>query len=200
MKRFSCFFIWIFVLTSILPAQEREVKLKVVQTSDIHGNYYPYDFIRRREATGSLARVHALVQKEREAYGKNLILLDNGDILQGQPTAYYYNYIDTVAPHLAAEMMNFMGYNAGNMGNHDVETGRTVFDRWAGDCRFPILGANIVDTATGETHFKPYEVLERDGVKIVVLGMITPAIPVCFQRICGKGCVSTIWRRLPANG
>ena len=57
MKRFSCFFIWIFVLTSILPAQEREVKLKVVQTSDIHGNYYPYDFIRRREATGSLARV-----------------------------------------------------------------------------------------------------------------------------------------------
>ena len=43
MKRFSCFFIWIFVLTSILPAQEREVKLKVVQTSDIHGNYYPYD-------------------------------------------------------------------------------------------------------------------------------------------------------------
>lgn len=42
MKRFSCFFIWIFVLTSILPAQEREVKLKVVQTSDIHGNYYPY--------------------------------------------------------------------------------------------------------------------------------------------------------------
>ena len=127
MKRFSCFFIWIFVLTSILPAQEREVKLKVVQTSDIHGNYYPYDFIRRREATGSLARVHALVQKEREAYGKNLILLDNGDILQGQPTAYYYNYIDTVAPHLAAEMMNFMGYNAGNMGNHDVETGRTVF-------------------------------------------------------------------------
>lgn len=48
MKRFSCFFIWIFVLTSILPAQESEVKLKVVQTSDIHGNYYPYDFIRRR--------------------------------------------------------------------------------------------------------------------------------------------------------
>lgn len=93
-----------------------------------------------------------------------------------------------------------MGYNAGNMGNHDVETYRTVFDRWAGDCRFPILGANIVDTATGETHFKPYEVLERDGVKIVVLGMITPAIPYGFQRICGKGCVSTIWRRLPANG
>ncbi len=187
MKRFSCFFIWIFVLTSILPAQEREVKLKVVQTSDVHGNYYPYDFIHRREAAGSLARVHALVQKEREAYGENLILLDNGDILQGQPTAYYYNYIDTVASHLTAEMMNFMRYDAGNMGNHDVETGRAVFDRWVGDCRFPILGANIVDAVTGEAYFKPYEVLEREGVKIVVLGMITPAIPVWLSENLWKG-------------
>lgn len=187
MKRLSCFIIWIFVLIGLLPAQEKEVKLKIVQTSDVHGNYYPYDFIHRREAAGSLARVHAFVQKKREIYKENLILLDNGDILQGQPTAYYYNYIDTVAPHLAAEMMNFMGYNAGNMGNHDVETGRAVFDRWSGDCRFPILGANIIDTTTGETHFKPYEVLERDGVKIVVLGMITPAIPVWLSENLWKG-------------
>lgn len=187
MKRLSCFFIWIFVLIGMLPAQEKEVKLKIVQTSDVHGNYYPYDFIHRREAAGSLARVHAFVQKKREIYKENLILLDNGDILQGQPTAYYYNYIDTVATHLAAEMMSFMGYNAGNMGNHDVETGRAVFDRWSGDCRFPILGANIIDTTTGETHFKPYEVLERDGVKIVVLGMITPAIPVWLSENLWKG-------------
>lgn len=171
-------FISLFAGVMQLPAQEREVKLNILQTSDIHGNYYPYDFIRRREAAGGLARIHTFVQQRREIYKDNVILLDNGDFLQGQPAAYYYNYIDTVAPHLAAEMMNFMGYNAGNMGNHDVETGNAVFNRWAGDCRFPVLGANMVDVATGEPHFKPYEVLERDGVKIAVLGMITPAIPV----------------------
>jgi 2',3'-cyclic-nucleotide 2'-phosphodiesterase/3'-nucleotidase len=187
MKKWSCIFIWIFVQISLLPAQEREVKLKIIETSDVHGNYYPYDFIHRHEATGSLARVHALVQKEREVYKDNLILLDNGDILQGQPTVYYYNYIDTVSPHLAAEMMNFMGYDAGNMGNHDVETGNAVFDRWSSDCRFPILGANIIETATGKTHFKPYEVLERDGVKVVVLGMITPAIPVWLSENLWRG-------------
>lgn len=187
MKRITCLFIWIFVLIGLLRAQEKEVNLKIVQTSDVHGNFYPYDFIHQREAAGSLARVYAFVQKNREVYKDNLILLDNGDILQGQPAAYYYNYIDTVAPHLSAEILNFMGYNAGNMGNHDVETGRAVFDRWAGDCRFPILGANIIDTATGETHFKPYEVLERDGVKIVVLGMITPAIPVWLSENLWKG-------------
>ncbi len=187
MRRFSCFWVCIFLLISVASAQEKEVNLKIIETSDIHGNYYPYNFILRREAMGSMARVYAFVQKERETYKDNLILLDNGDILQGQPTVYYYNYIDTVSPHLAAEMMNYMGYNLGNMGNHDVETGRAVFDRWAGDCKFPVLGANIIDTATGRTHFKPYEVLERDGVKIAVLGMITPAIPIWLSENLWRG-------------
>ncbi|ADV44705.1 bifunctional UDP-sugar hydrolase/5'-nucleotidase [Bacteroides helcogenes] len=187
MKRFSCFLAGILLLIGLLPAQERVVKLKIVQTSDVHGNYYPYDFIHKRDAAGSLARVHAFVQKKREIYKDNLILLDNGDLLQGQPAAYYYNYIDTVAPHVAAEMMNFMGYNAGNMGNHDIETGCTVFGRWSGDCKFPILGANIINTDTEKPHFKPYEVFERDGVKIVVLGMITPAIPVWLSENLWKG-------------
>lgn len=178
---FACF------LIVAATAQDKEVKLKIVETSDIHGSYYPYDFILQQEAAGSLARVHAFVQKEREAYKDNLLLLDNGDILQGQPCAYYYNYIDTISPHLCAEVLNYMGYNAGNMGNHDVETGRAVFDRWAADCKFPVLGANIIDATTGETHFKPYKVLERDGVKVVVLGMITPAIPVWLSENLWKG-------------
>lgn len=187
MKKFACIYALLFCFLLSLAAQEREVKLKIVQTSDVHGNYYPRNFITQKEWAGSLARVHAFVQKKREIYKENLILLDNGDILQGQPTAYYYNYIDTVSPHLCAEMMNYMGYDAGNMGNHDIETGRSVFDRWIGDCNFPVLGANIIDTATGETYLKPYKVLERDGVKIVVLGMITPAIPAWLSENLWQG-------------
>lgn len=183
-----CVFIGALLLgIGVASAQDKSVKLKIVETSDIHGNYYPYDFMLRRGAEGSLARIHTFIQKEREEYKDNLLLLDNGDILQGQPCVYYYNYIDTVSPHLAAEMLNFMKYDVGNVGNHDVETGRTVFDRWAGDCKFPILGANIVDVATGQTHFKPYQMLERDGVKIAVMGMITPAIPVWLPEKLWKG-------------
>lgn len=181
--RLSMKLILVLILCQILwagtmEAQEKVVKLKIVETSDVHGNFYPYDFVRRQPSAGSLARVYTWVQQERRRFGDNLILLDNGDILQGQPSAYYYNYIDTVSPHLTAEMLNFMAYDVGNMGNHDIETGRAVFDRWTGDCRFPVLGANILDTATGKTHLKPYVVLEREGVKIAVLGMITPAIPM----------------------
>lgn len=97
-------------------------------------------------------------------------------------------------------MLNFMGYNAGNMGNHDVETGRAVFDRWAGDCHAPVLGANIIETATGKTHFPPYVTLERDGVRIVVLGMITPPFRCGCPRTCGKGSALTTWKKRRASG
>lgn len=187
MKRIASFYVWLFCLVLSVGAQDKVVKLKIVQTSDVHGNYYPYDFITRQQWQGSLARVYSFVQKSRDAYKENLILLDNGDILQGQPTAYYYNYIDTVSPHVCAEMMNYMKYDAGNMGNHDVETGRAVFDRWIKTCGFPVLGANIIDTSTEKTHLPPYKVFERDGVKIVVLGMITPAIPAWLSENLWKG-------------
>lgn len=186
-RRFSGFCMLLLFGVCSLQAKEREVKFKIVQTSDIHGNYYPTNFITQKEWPGGLARVYALVKKEREVHKDNLILLDNGDILQGQPSAYYYNYIDTVSPHVCAEMLNFMGYDAGNMGNHDIETGRAVFDRWTRECKHPVLGANIIETATGKTHVPPYVVLERDGVKIVVLGMITPAIPAWLSENLWQG-------------
>ena len=176
------------LLASMAWAQDGEnVTLRLVQTSDVHGNYYPYDFIGRRDAAGGLSRVCSYVRQERGTYGDRLVLLDNGDILQGQPAAYYYNYMDTTSVHLCADMMNFMGYDAGNMGNHDVETGRRVFDRWASDCRFPVLGANIVDAATGRPHFRPYVVLRRGGVKVAVLGLTTPAIPAWLPESLWRG-------------
>lgn len=170
----------IMILASALPisiSQAETIKLKVVQTSDIHGNFFPYDFINRKAWGGSLARVHAFVENERKTLGDNLILLDNGDILQGQPSVYYYNFIDIASTHLCADMMNFMRYDAGNMGNHDVETGHAVYDRWVKECNFPILGANIIDRKTGNPYLPPYKIIEREGVKIAILGLITPAIP-----------------------
>lgn len=158
-------------------AQTREVNLKVVETSDIHGNFYPYDFMTDRPNSGSLARVYSLLTKERATYGDRLLYVDNGDILQGQPTAYYYNFSRTDTTHLAARMLNYMGCVVGGMGNHDVETGHAVYDRWMRECNFPMLGANIIDTRTGEPYLKPYTVIEREGVKVAVLGMLTSLIP-----------------------
>lgn len=180
-------FLAALTLASIMYVSAKEVEIKLYQTSDVHGSYFPYDFITGKPLPGSLARVSTVVNKAREKYGDNVLLIDNGDILQGQPTVYYYNYIDTVSPHITSEIMNYMKYDAGNVGNHDVETGRVTLDRWASQCEMPVLGANIIDTATGKPHFKPYEVFERDGVKIAILGMITPAIPAWLPQTLWNG-------------
>ena len=187
MKRILLILFAIMAIVPMMQSQDRSVKLKIIETTDVHGSFFPYDFITRRSVGGSLARVHTYVQEQRDLFGDDLILLDNGDILQGQPSAYYYNYMDTTAVHLASDILNFMGYNAGNFGNHDVETGNAVFERWVRDCAFPVLGANIIDTKTNHPHFKPYEIIVRDGVKVAVLGMITPAIPVWLSENLWKG-------------
>lgn len=187
MKRYLYLLLFGWCAASGMPAQDQTVRLKFVQTSDIHGNYFPFNFIENKPWDGSLARVYALVSEQRKIYRDNLILLDNGDILQGQPTAYYFNFIDTVSPHLAAEMMNYMGYDAGTMGNHDVETGHAVYDRWVGQCDFPILGANVIRTSDGSNYLKPYKIIERDGVKIAILGLVTPAIPAWLPERLWEG-------------
>src|SRR4030042_1856080 len=88
---------------------------------------------------------------------KNIFfLLDNGDNLQGQPTVYYYNFIDTISPHLAAEAFNYLRYDAGTVGNHDIEAGHAVYDRLIKEYNFPLLAANAVDKKSGKQYFNPY--------------------------------------------
>lgn len=151
--------------------------VRVIGTSDVHGNYLPYDFISQRPWGGGLSRVATYVKQQRQTLGsKRVVLLDNGDILQGQPTAYFYNYIDTTQ-HLCADALNYLRYDAGTVGNHDVETGHAVYDRWTSQCRFPLLAANAIDTQKGTPYWQPYTLLEREGLRIAILGLITPSIP-----------------------
>lgn len=150
----------------------------VIYTTDVHGCFFPYDFIRLLPAKGSMARVATYIEHMRDSVGEeNVVLLDNGDILQGQPSAYYYNYIDTAATNIASEIYNFLKYDAATVGNHDIETGHAVYDRWRRQTSTPILGANVIDRTTGQPYFKPYAIIERGGFRIAVIGLLTPAIP-----------------------
>ncbi len=165
-------------ISSMNVMANTDVRIKILQTTDVHGNFFPYNFITRTPWKGSLARVASVIDSVRAAAGKeNVVLIDNGDILQGQPTVYYYNFIDTVSPHIASRIYDFLQYDAATIGNHDVETGHHVYDRWIAQTSTPILGANVVRADSGEPYLTPYTVIERQGVKIAILGLLTPAIP-----------------------
>ena len=177
MKRIATTALVLLSLTTTIMAETKNLRIKVLATSDIHGCFFPYNFIERKEMKGSLARASHYVKEQRKEFGQNLILLDNGDILQGQPTCYYCNYVNPKMPNAAATAINYMKYDAQAMGNHDIETGHAVYDKWISEVKCPMLGANVVDKVTGKPYLKPYIVLERENVKIAVLGLLTPAIP-----------------------
>lgn len=184
--------ITIFILFLTLPFSfivAQTINLKIIGTSDVHGALVPYDLINNEETKGSLAQVHAYVVKERRVADQEVVLLDNGDMLQGDPMAYYYNYIDTTQINIYAEAMNYMGYDAATIGNHDIETGHNVYDKFREEINFPWLAANAIKTGTNQLYFKPYTIIERGGIKIAVLGLITPSVPNWLPEFLWEGIV-----------
>ena len=178
MKRLTIITLALLSLNIMTAAKtNKTVTLRIIETSDVHGAFFPYDFIERRPMNGTMARVSTYLKRQRQKFGNRLILLDNGDILQGQPTCYYSNYVKTDLPNVAAEVINYLKYDAEVFGNHDIETGHIVYDKWIRELNCPTLGANIIDTKSGKPYVEPYLMLERNGVRIAVLGMLTPAIP-----------------------
>ena len=177
MKKYITLLALILTSTTMIAKPAKTVTLRFIETSDVHGAFFPYNFTERKPMKGSMARVSSYIKKQRQQYGKNIILLDNGDILQGQPTSYYSNFVCTDQPNIAAEVINYLNYDAQTFGNHDVEPGHAVYDKWIKDVKCPMLGANIIDLKSGKPYVEPYAMLERDGVRIAILGMLTPAIP-----------------------
>lgn len=175
----------------------KTVRLKVIETSDVHGHFFPYDFMEKKPLKGTLVRANTYINKQRKQYGDNLLLIDNGDILQGQPCVYWSNYVMPEDENLAATVINYMKYDAETVGNHDIEPGHKVYDKWIREVRCPLLGANIVKEeyknaeAAHPNHIynglRPYSVHYKDGVKICVIGMVTPAIPNWLNKSIWKG-------------
>ena len=157
-------------------APQGPVVFKIIETTDVHGSIFPYNFITDKATDTSLAQLATLVATERANKRQNVILLDNGDILQGQPIVYYYNFENTKGTHIVSDVMNYLGYDAGTLGNHDIEAGHPVYDKLIKELKFPWMAANAVK-ADGTPYFAPYTIINRGGAKVAIIGLITPWIP-----------------------
>lgn len=175
--------VWFLVV--IAPLRAEPISIKVIVTADVHAAVFPFDFMNNEPMQGSLARVKTYVDHLRTQ--TNVILLDNGDMLQGQPSGYYYNFVATDQPHLIKETMHMMQYDAATLGNHDIETGPQVYNRLNDAFDFPWLAANIIHVKSGDPYFQPYTIIEREGVKIAVMGLATPSVPYWLPRKLWEG-------------
>ncbi|MEA3316796.1 MAG: 5'-nucleotidase C-terminal domain-containing protein [Bacteroidota bacterium] len=166
----------ILIFAACNNINNKNTKIKIIETSDLHGAIFSYDFIENRDKTTSLSNIYQYVSEVRDE-NSNVVLLDNGDILQGQPSVYYSNINIYNQEHICSKMMNFMQYDAATVGNHDIEAGHAVYDKLIRDFDFPWMAANARYTSNKKPYFKPYTIIKREGVKIAVLGLITPGIP-----------------------
>ena len=154
-----------------------EVRITLLATTDVHGNVWPHDYLFARPADRGLAKVSTYVKSVREQQ-PNTLLLDSGDTFQGTPLAYRAaaKYPEEMNPVVAA--MNAMRYDAMAVGNHEWNFGLHALWRFKEQAQFPILGANIVSTYHDHLRdFEPYVIREVGGVRIAILGMVTPSIP-----------------------
>ena len=155
---------FMIILTALFAScSQKETTLTLLETTDTHGRYDEF------------ANDALLIKQMKTELGDHLILLDNGDNMQGSVFQYCSNQ-DAEHTNLASAVLNFFPYDAVCVGNHDIEAGRKVFDRAYSEVNMPVLAANVIDESTGEPYFTPYIILNRDGFKIAVLGLLTPYV------------------------
>ena len=168
-------------------AAESVVKLRIMETTDLHVNILPYDYYRdAADDTVGLARTATIVKTAR-AEAKNSLLFDNGDLIQGSPLGDFIAYRrgmkkGDVHPMVAA--MNVLNYDCGTLGNHEFNYGLEFLQNSLGAAKFPLVCANVMN-ANGETMIKPWLILDREftdeagakqKIKVGVIGFVPPQI------------------------
>ena len=179
------------VLAVAVCAAAQERTLHIVTTGDVHGSWFDRPYVEGQASRTSLMSVKHYVDSLRSAAGpENLLLLDAGDCLQGDNAAYYYNYVRTDVPHLFPRLVEYMGYDAVVVGNHDIETGHAVYDRVASELAqagIPWLGGNALRTADGKPYFPIWKIFERAGMKVAVLGFTNPNMKAWLSEPLWRG-------------
>lgn len=139
--------------------------LTVLHTNDHHGRFWQ----NRYGEYGMAARKTLVdqVRAEVEAAGGSVLLFSGGDINTGVPESD----LQDAEPDFKG--MSLIGYDAMALGNHEFDNPLSVLEKQRSWANFPMLSANIYDKATGKRLFKPYEIFQKQGVKIAVIGLTT---------------------------
>lgn len=153
------------------------MELIILETSDVHGSIFPINYGTNQYADVGLAKVATLIKEERTK-NSHVLLIDNGDLIQGTPMSFHYAKINSQRPNPMIVAANEMKYDAAVFGNHEFNYGKTLLASAVKESSFPWLSANIVNVETGEPFFgKPYIVKHAGDVKVGILGLTTSYIP-----------------------
>lgn len=159
--------------------------LVVLGTTDTHGWLLPFDYYTGRETPHGLARLVPQIDSVRAAHPGRTVLVESGDLLQGNPLAFVHSRLGAGEVHPVAAAMNLLDYDAAAIGNHEFNYGIAHLDSVARASEFPWLSANIYRAGTTEHAYRPYTLVERTiGGRTVRVGItaVTPPGVLIWDR------------------
>lgn len=109
--------------TSNASAAAMDADMRVIFTTDIHGQVVNYDYQSAKEVNRGLNKAYTLVKKARNEVGTgNYLTFDLGDSVYDFTTDYIYNH-EPEALQPVYNAMTMIGYDAITLGNHDFDYG-----------------------------------------------------------------------------
>jgi 2',3'-cyclic-nucleotide 2'-phosphodiesterase/3'-nucleotidase len=173
---------------NVALAAESTVRLRVLETTDIHVHVLNYDYYRdAQDHTMGLSKTATLIRQARQE-APNSLLIDNGDLIQGNPMGDYIarkKGLKDGDRHPVYKAMNLLNYDAGNIGNHEFNYGLEYLNTALKGANFPYVNANVYHADGQRNYFTPYLILERKlkdesgkewPIKVGVIGFTPPQI------------------------
>ena len=164
----------LFLLTAlalVAPPVQDTAHLVLVATTDVHGHVTDWDYVAGKPFPGGLTRVATIVDSLRARYPGQVVLMDAGDMIQGDPFATYFARVAPREPNPVIEAMNLTGYDVATPGNHD-------FDWGVATLRQAIAGASFPFGQRQHLH---------------LAGRHPPVPPICCAAATGRASAA-IWR------
>ncbi|MDM8520913.1 bifunctional 2',3'-cyclic-nucleotide 2'-phosphodiesterase/3'-nucleotidase [Anaerolineales bacterium HSG6] len=171
-----------------MTSGDATISLRLMETSDLHVNLINYDYFRDEQNDGlGLAKTATLIKQAR-AEATNSLLIDNGDLIQGSPMGDYIarsQGLNEGQVHPVYKVMNQLGYDVGNIGNHEFNYGLEYLGQALAGADFPYVSANAYDANSGEPYFTPYIIQDKTFVdnagnehtlKVGFIGFLPPKI------------------------
>lgn len=203
-SRMLAIFLAICMVVSLMPSvwateDSDTVEIKFLTTSDIHGQLYATDYTADSTASGNyrqgLTRVATYI-KEAQASTEHLFLADLGDTIQGTPLTYYFAFEEDTLEDPTIKALRTLGYDMWVLGNHEFNYGMEIMmeqinyaisESTETESQITMSMANYLAAETNSDESKdwatwngyaPYIIEEYDGVKVAIMGIGNPGIPM----------------------
>lgn len=170
------------------PVEGQSVDVRILATTDLHTNLVNYDYYQDKPVeTLGLAKTAVLIE-EAKAENSNIVLVDNGDTIQGTPLGNYKSLIDPIEEgeqHPMYAALDTLGFDAGTLGNHEFNYGLDYLRKVISTAGMPLLNANVLHPTTKDFLYQPYTIIDKTftdttgkavSLKVGITGIVPPQI------------------------